>query len=771
MDRRTFNKLAGITAFTALTEGPTLIAQQAASAKIQDVPSNGRDPQDAEKPQLELDLRYVERMPPARHPQLVYWFWHDDALADKQYLRSVDNMAGGSAFTTAIITSREGFDPPGTGVDFYDFKKMHEPLAQTVRAAHEHNLKIGLQVWEFWSTTRIDDPTTKARPCLAVEQAVALVTEGEVVLDANGHAGYSVTSTNGRSRDAFHSELLKAWAFQKAREGYYVQDSLADITASVKTVKADGGSITLSIDAPVDLARRTAYVLVAHYYDFPDLFNSVMTDTFRNVLKQYADIPLDGTALDEFGNMMLEPKRVHPFRDRFYGHAFAAEYAGRTGTKLDRALFDMRYAPDGKPQARMSAINWYFDVMRDGPLRVEQAFYNMSKEIFGPDTFAGIHNTYHNTMRSDDLWRVGFNWWSVPREYGQSDENWPMPQRMGLIMAHSEPVTFDQKYGGNLDFFLERAFGESRFGGRTHYLAWNDTRVGRINMTDAVENGKYAAIEEVEQKIRLLNQFNQPAPKLPVLVVFGMPALINWFPDYGARNDWDINGKLGIEQKALAIWEAGYPCALLPSDFIDAGQITFDGDGHPIINGHTFDCMVFLYPQYAKKTTLEFLDSFTRHGGKLMLEGDATHNFDGHYVKDRFEQIAARATVRGFDVGQISKLGAQVNTLDHGAMMEDGSAIFTDFDSWQTKQPRPFVIKMAGHEFSGGYVGVCALKVDAAGEVEKLACGTFADLSRDGKVIFSLDRPADMVMVRTGNSEYRATILDSSINHLRAYRR
>jgi hypothetical protein len=289
-------------------------------------------------------------------------------------------------------------------------------------------------------------------------------------------------------------------------------------------------------------------------------------------------------------------------------------------------------------------------------------------------------------------------------------------------------------------------------------------------MTDAVENGKYAAIEEVEQKIRLLNQFNSPAPKLPVLVVFGMPALINWFPDYGARNDWDINGKLGIEHKSMAIWEAGYPCALLPSDLIDTGQITFDGDGHPVINGHVFDCMVFLYPQYAKKTTLEFLDRFTRHGGKLMLEGDATHDFDGREIATWFKEISARAIVRGFDVQQISKLGAKITSLDGGAFMEDGSVVFTDFTSWQTSHAKPFAVHLAGHEFSGSYIGVCALKVDPAGEVEKFSCGGFSELRRDGRAILSLEQAADTVMVRTAGGQYQAMILGPNTNHLKVFK-
>ena len=114
---------------------------------------------------------------------------------------------------------------------------------------------------------------TKARPRLPIEQSLALVTEGEVLLDAHGHADYSVTSTEGRDRDPFQSEVLKVWAFRKTAEGYYAKDSLVDITASVKTMEVDPASASLSIDALANFAGYTAYVLVAHYYDYPDLFN------------------------------------------------------------------------------------------------------------------------------------------------------------------------------------------------------------------------------------------------------------------------------------------------------------------------------------------------------------------------------------------------------------------------------------------------------------------------------------------------------------------
>ena len=412
-------------------------------------------------------VQYVDTMPAARHPEMVYWFWQTNTITDHQYLRDVDNMATNSPYTIAFFTER--------GLDFYDYKKMHEPFAETVRAAHQRHLKIGLQLWEFWSVTaRRPALASQSRPPLPVRQAQALVTESEVILDSSGRADCSLTATNGRGTQPFHSELLKVFAFRKTADGFYVENSLTNLTACVKPINVDEPTVTLAINAPTNLDGYTAYIMVANYYDAPDLFNDVMINKYREAFEHYADIPFDGTALDEFGYMMVSRTKDQLFRDRFYGHSFAAEYQRQTGTPLERALFDMRFAPVGKPEVRIRAINQYFEVFSEGSMRVEEAFYEMSKEIFGPDTFADDHSTFHNYMSTDDIWRNRFSWWSIPREYGQSDENWPMPQRMGLIVTHPEPVAIDMYYGHDLNGFTRKAFNEARFGGRTDYHAWND---------------------------------------------------------------------------------------------------------------------------------------------------------------------------------------------------------------------------------------------------------------------------------------------------------
>ena len=297
---------------------------------------------------------------------------------------------------------------------------------------------------------------------------------------------------------------------------------------------------------------------------------------------------------------------------------------------------------------------------------------------------------------------------------------------------------------------------DARFDARLHYHGYNDT--GRWGV-DLSTEPFLKELNPVERKIRLLNQFNPAAPELPLLVVFGMPALLNWYPNEGARNAFDVNGSLEIEEKVLAIWNAGYRCAVVPSDLIDNGSIKLDAANHPALNGHTFRAVVYLYPEYAKSTTLAFLDRYTQQGGALMLEGNATRNFEGAPIGNVFKKIVARARVAGFSVDKIQQLGVQTSTLrDIGGELEDGSIILSDLNSLEAGQPRKFEVEVNGHHFSGGYVGVFALKAAPNGSIQKLACGDCSSLSRDGHEVLSLRAPADIVLSLNSAGTYEAAV-------------
>jgi hypothetical protein len=267
-------------------------------------------------------------------------------------------------------------------------------------------------------------------------------------------------------------------------------------------------------------------------------------------------------------------------------------------------------------------------------------------------------------------------------------------------------------------------------------------------------------INPVEEKIRLLNQFDPAAPELPLLVVFGMPRLLNWYPNEADRNNYNVNGSLHIEEKVRALWDAGYRCAVVPSDLIDNGMLHLDARGRPVMQGHTFRAMIYLYPEYAKPATLSFLADYVRRGGALMLEGTATRDFYGKPIAGRFAAIETGARVKGFSIADVGQLGVTRDPLrDEGGALEDGSVILTDLPSLQHHQPKSFDIDVNGHRFSGSFEGVFAIKAAANGKMEKLACGQCGPLMRDGREVLSLKTPADLVLRSNSSGRYAAVIV------------
>jgi hypothetical protein len=94
-----------------------------------------------------------------------------------------------------------------------------------------------------------------------------------------------------------------------------------------------------------------------------------------------------------------------------------------------------------------------------------------------------------------------------------------------------------------------------------------------------------------------------------------------------------------------------------------------------------------------------------------------------------------------------------------GGELEDGSVILTDLNSLETGQPKAFSVAVNGHQFSGAYIGVFALKTAADGRILKLACGGCASLSRDGREILRLGKATDVVLSRNAAGAYEAVLL------------
>lgn len=689
-------------------------------------------------------ISYVDEFANENHPEIGYWFISPNLMTEeKKYLLHVDSIAERCKYTLIFLTAREG-------ANFYDFPKMHGVFKDIVAAAHKNGIKVGLQLWGNYKDKTIDG-------------SQRMIIETEVPLDANGNGRAEIKAKYVRFPDRLlKSDLFKVYAFKKTGDGFYDPSTLKDITSQCETFLPDKETVQVKIKGDASLNGLTACIMTQEYCSQSSMWDDVEINGFAEAMKVYSDIPFDGFALDEYGNKfverIMEPNSTKPFRGRWYSTAMAAAYQKETGNSLEKTLFDGRYAPQGKPEIRIKAINEYMEFMRKGGVRVETAVYNKSKEIFGTDIFNGIHNTYHNSLINDEIWANGIGWWSAPRAYGQTDEKTILPTQMGVAMAHPKNAMYNQYYDAKLEPVLVKSFNDLRYGVRTHYHAMNDKRDQRFDLEDA---DAVKGINANENCARLLNKFNPSLPDVKLLVIFGMEALSNWYPNITERGTYDINDKMKIEERSLEIWKSGYLNALVPSDLIVNHQLTIGADGKPVLNGHKFDAILYLNPQYAREPVLKFLEQYESKGGKLMIEGTADHDFKGNTIASRFKAIYDKATVLGYSIDKIAALGLQKNLLPDGCKNEDGSYTFNDLTSLRSGNAATFTINVDGDVYSGLYRGLAVIKVAKQSGVQKLAATGFSQLIKNGQVIFSLQNPAD-VFIEKKSGEVKIILADKS---------
>jgi hypothetical protein len=691
--------------------------------------------------QTSSNIEYVKGFENKNHPQIAYWFLTPAIVDTDSYLSYMDNMLDHSYFDFIFLDAREGSS-------FDNVEKMHPVLEKIVAHAHERHIRIGI---------RMHPKALKKVPEEITERFIA---EGETKLN---HAGTGICSMNSsfvRTRTSLKKEPFKVYLFKKTMDGFYDPKTLKETSDYDYSIKDE--TVTITIKAGNQYAGYTAYAMSEFYYKSISNHSSQVVAQTIQFIDQYATIPLDGIMLDEYGNQGLKPAWLVKFkagglRLRSYSLPLSKELVARTGDSSAITLFNMRYAPDQHPEIRIKAINVYMDLLREGAMHVENAMYKRAKKVFGVNCFIGAHNTFHNSLIHDDIWATGIKWWSIPREYGFTDEKTPLPTQLGIAMSYPNNAMYNMYYDGNIQRFVTKTFGDLHYGIRTFYHAFNDTHWG-IGLE---QPQAYTAINPVENAARLMNQFNPSLPEVKLLVVFGNEALQNWYPNKQDRGKYDINDQLNIEEKTLQILKAGYLNALVPTDLINEGKLILNKDHKATLNGHVFDAVIFLYPQYAKEPVIKFLEDYVNHAGKLMLVGDAAYDFNGTDITDRMNLIRSKSVLNSFSVSAISDLGIEKNVIKNGAKNQDGSYVFTNLKSIQRNKSTSFSIVNKNNKYTGSYKGLAAIQFDEDGNLKKLAATAFTDLKLNGKEILHLSKEADILINKT-NKEFKIIIADST---------
>ena len=642
------------------------------------------------------------------NPNPLVWQFDGSTLSNRTYFSDLDFIKANTSVDLVSIAPIAGVlqeDPPFVAA-----------LEELVPYAHQLGIRVVLRashVKGFFNAVpeKLDHP----------EDAQGLVYDAEAILDAQGRASFTETARWARPKILpLSNTVLRAYAFTKTADGFYDPASLEDVTDRLTVTSRTERRQTVTAELGAAFAGKTLFLMTVQYFHWYELFGGGLWRQHKAMMDSIAHIPMDGFCMDEQGYMLLDFLSVsNPWRARYYSPGQEAYFRDELNLDLARLLFDMRYAPADKVSVRVQAINRYFEEMSKQPLKVERQVAEYQKKLWGDDVFLSCHNTFHNNLQEDDIWHTGCKWWSIPRDYGFTDEDMILALRMGVLALAKKPLLYDMYYSKSADAHYRHIVNGAPFCSREWHHAYNDEYWGS-NFKDL---GMLGEIRKLDEAVAALESKRTSIPKLDLVVVFGTSAQWNWYPNAAARNAWDIDGTLNVQDKAAALWNAGYRCALVPDTVIDEGLLTREGTGYRL-GGHPVPQMLFLYPKYAKKSVYAFLNDAVSAGAPLTVVGSAETDFDGEPAS------FAGTTHDTLTTGLLEDKGCPKSAIPGGCVYEDGSVgcfganvrsgELTDFD-----------FTAGGVRYTGSHSGVLFYKPG-----EAVAYGSSgSSLLADGKAV------------------------------------
>lgn len=638
-------------------------------------------------------------------PNGLLWYFDSDALKNKKYIKDLDFIKENTLCTHVMIRCEKG-------VNIENYQQCHGAFSEIVKHAHKIGLKIMLHISPVPGFANAAVTTAKGTPpeidqaqvfhIPDTENAEAITRDYEMVADENGCAQFKHTAMWSRTKIApIYNNVLRAYAFEKTGEGFYKEDSLVDVTHTINIPNSRTGEMEAEIYAGKENAGKTIFVTVAQYFNATGS-GKPQWKRMKDTMDAYADIPFDGIGLDEFFMSPLDSANVNngsvpPFRGRRYSKGMN-EYFAQKNIDLSKMLFDMRYAPEGKEEIRIRAINRYFEELRQFPLYTEIRAEAYARELFGDEIYMGVHNTFHNDLDNDEIWSTACNWWDLPREFGHTDENITFPVRWGIMMAAKRPIMIDTYYTQVKETTYDHIVEGAPFGCREfHHAYWDFSWGQSFTEPEFLEN-----IRTLDKAIAPLNDFQTEYPKTDLLIIYGNSAQNNWYPDYDARNQWDIDGKMRILDKCEEIWNAGYRCALVPDYTITDGRTVLDGN-KIVFNGHSFTHLLFLYPKYAKKEVYKFLNDANEANVPMAVVGRCGIDFDAE------KTVLNAPHYDEFSLSVLEAMNCPKSAIEGGCIYTDGSFSLVSHGIL-TGESTPFEFEIDGVVYSGQHTGVLAYR-------------------------------------------------------------
>lgn len=669
------------------------------------------------------------RLPLSLPPEI--WTWGTGSPGSERYMKSLDMIADQSNFGFLTTKSPNEITTP----------EAHAHVKRVVEYAHSRGIRLA-----------VDLDIRRARIAFHEQypdQQQWMLRIRSFPLQAPGPVRAEIASTKLRDHTGdqvlLSGRLVRVWRVAKTRKN--LPSDLEELKGGFRVVEESDQRVTLEISAGASAGAEELIVAAAFEYRTPDVFSPELIPFQTKILEQYRDTGMDGTMKDEWG---FPPVYNHGAKDGDFwlSKNIAAAYTKAGGGEFVGDCALMTLGIGGPRDQRLAAVNRYMRLILTENARIENSFYRDTKRLFGPGAFVVVHATWGH-LPYGDAFKNGYSWWQATRDFGQTDEQWPLPVRTSLAKKMGGPVWYNQ--------FHERRYPES-----IYWEIWRNARAGgRVNFLSPNWVLQDKAAMRAESRVRLLNYISHAPLDCPVAVVFGHSAAVNWVgPHFG---------DLGVDF-ANDLWARGVRADVIPSTEIQTGALKIDPDGQVSFGVQKYKALVFLNPEYEPDSTFDFLRKVGRANTQLFIRGQRTLTFDG---KPRSE---ADMIVDSAGADPTPSRVVQFLTKAHSAPMSPYRVEVAPLADQSGLTDGTTFLARGEHDPAGDLIdetfycgtfrvrakatGLFAIKLSREGELESLAASDLRFVEA-GKFRLELSEPVDLALWRE-NGRLRGVIQGSA---------
>ncbi len=688
-------------------------------------------------------------------PGIGCWFWTAEEFKPDGFKRFIDLHEKHSSFkllTTSIRCPAEVSD-----------STVHDQIKAAAGYARKHDMGIVMDLEAPFARIEF------AR--IYPDELQGVVQLREVKMKVFGEVDISVESPSfgnygfyKKGFDSVDGSLVRVYTYFSGTDGI---ESVDDITSQCKVELTNTRNVKVMVPCKARDKGRTACVMALFHLFTPDIFAPHLPLFERNLLKQYADVPLAGTCKDEWG--FIPSGGVSAPNDLWYSKFTEEEYIRRRpGHDLIRDILLMSKGEKGKDSERAAAINHYMEMFWQRNAEIETLFYVASKDVFGKKTMVGTHPTWWPYPGSAEVFKNGLDWWAVRRDLAQTDESTPFCVRTALAKKLYSPLWYNMYYAPSIQPYEEELWRDALTGGRINFHPLFPDQMNNLSSNLMPVAGK---LLRADCRVRLLNYISTAPIDCPVAVVFSHPNVTNWYsPNFG-------DAGVSVCDR---LWQDGYYADLIPSSEIAAGALKLSEDGHIQYGPQKYAAVVFYQPQYERPMIGEFFRKASDAGKtKLYRIGDWTMDFEGNTVDA--QKVLPKDMIMADQAGcvqdilaQLKKSGVSPHTpcTMHSSggfpasMMPkpsgqcrllDGTVILASGEKDVLGDPIRKTIKVGVHEVSFDAVGVAAVRLASNGKLEALAAGALKSFYGGGLAI-ELPEPVDIALWRDKKGRWQGII-------------